>query len=651
MAKRIIIKTLELLNFKGIAEKTISFNEDVTNIFGRNGSGKTTIFDAFTYVLFGKDSKDRKDFNIKTLDSENNPIPEIPHEVTCVLDVNGEQVELKRGYYEKWTTKRGSAVKEFTGHEEKRFYNGVPCSVKEFSDKIAAICSETIFKFITSPSYFTAQKTDVQRTMLFRMAGSVSDEEIAKGNAEFTELLSHLTGKTLDEYKREIAAKKRRIKQEVESVPARIDERKRDTVQAEDWTALEAEIKAKRIELASIESQLSDIASAAAAQDDNRKALYKKLTDVSSKKQARSYEINVQMMKDYNAMMAEVEKIRAEIRRKMEEKRSEETSITNISARLASLQAQRESLLSQWKAINAQSLIIPDNEFVCPTCGRKYEQDEIESKVQEISERWRASRAARLEDNKTQGLAIKAQIAAAQTALEDARVRASTLDAEIAELSANTALSQVPQRPDVQPVVEADKRYIELCNEETDIRNQLAQEPGAANVDNSELIAGKRLLSEGISELKVRLSKRETIAQNEARIAELETTLQDLSNELAELEGIEFTMAQFSKAKVEAVEERINSMFQTIRFKMFEQQINGGEVETCEATVNGVPFSDLNNAAKINAGLDIINAICRSEDVYAPIFIDNAESVNELLPVQSQMVRLVVTEDAEIVIE
>lgn len=204
MSKRIIITRMDFLNFKGIRDLTVDFDSDLTSIYADNGLGKTSIFDGFTWVLFGKDSKDRKSFGIKTYDESGKTIPRIPHEVTVTLLVNGEEVTLCRRYNEKWTKKRGSAEEVFDGHEEERLYNGVPCSVKEYNDKIAAICSEDVFKFITNPLHFTKQKAEVQRQMLIQMAGGVSDTEIAQGNADFENLLSKLTGKNLEEYKRDI---------------------------------------------------------------------------------------------------------------------------------------------------------------------------------------------------------------------------------------------------------------------------------------------------------------------------------------------------------------------------------------------------------------------------------------------------------------
>ena len=145
----------------------------------------------------------------------------------------------------------------------------------------------------------------------------------------------------------------------------------------------------------------------------------------------------------------------------------------------------------------------------------------------------------------------------------------------------------------------------------------------------------------------MKLRDRETIANINKRIKELEDEYKTSQDELARLEGIEFTIQQFCKARIEHVESRINGMFKLVRFKMYEQQINGGEIETCEATVDGVPFSDLNNAMKINAGLDIINAICAANGIIAPIFIDNRESVSEILSTQSQIVNLVVDENCK----
>lgn len=647
MSKRIVITRMKFLNFKGIRDLTVDFDSDQTSIYADNGLGKTSIFDGFTWVLFGKDSKDRKNFGIKTYDETGKAIAKIPHEVTVTLLVNGEEVTLCRRYNEKWTKKRGSAEEVFDGHEEEREYNGVPCSVKEYNDKIAAICTEEVFKFITNPLYFTKQKADVQRQMLIQMAGGVSDTEIAQGNADFENLLAKLTGKNLEEYKREVQAKKRRIKSELDMIPSRIDERKRDMPEAEDWASIESELASKNTQLDNIEQQLLDASKAANEANKRRAELIRKHYAAKSE---LAFKIKEEHLAEYRKQQSARNELVSKINSEERAIDALQSEIQEYDRRLAALAETRNSLLEEWKSINAEQLTFNEDEFICPTCKRRFEVDEIESRQQELSETFSRNKAQHLELNKQKGLEVKARREAAENAKAQAEVNIASKRAWIDEQKSSSLYLNELVEPETESVIAADKRYIDLCNQATELKNQIENEQ-VSEIDNSELLEGKATLQSSIDELKNMLSKKDIIQRNNERIAELETMMRKQSQEVAELEGIEFTIASFSKARIEAVERKINGMFSIVKFKMYEQQINGGEVETCEATVNGVPFSDLNDAGRINAGLDIINAICVSNGVYAPIFIDNAESVNELLPTQSQKIRLVVSTDKELVIK
>ena len=600
--KQVIIKKLSLLNFKGIRELEINFNESVTSISGRNGSGKTTVFDAFTWLMFGKDSEDRKAFNIKTLDASGKAIEKIPHEVTAIIEVNGETVTLCRRFKEKWVRKRGSVKDEFTGHEEERLYNDVPMSVKDWTEKINAICTEETFKFITNPNYFPSQKADVQRAMLMRMAGNVSDEEIAFGNDDFQRLLDGLTGKTMEEYKREIAAKKRTIKAEIETIPARIEECKRMMPESENWSELEAELEGRQKLLAKVEGQISDKATAFNEANNERMKKSKRVGELKSERMDLEFK-----------------------------------------------KANKETLIKEWREVNARQLVFDDNAFVCPTCGRQLEIDDIERKQGEMTAKFNARKAADLGEINRKGDANKERMNEVEALISGCKAKIAELQEKIKKAKENELYAATLTAPDATPAIEGNSEYKRLTCEIEALEWDLSVPTTAP--DTAELSEKKRQLAVDIDELKGKLTKRDTINRTNQRISELETQLRNQSNELSGLEGMEFTMAAFSKAKIEAVESRINHLFSIVRFKMFETQINGGEVETCEATVDGVPYSDLNNAMKINAGLDIINAICKSEGVTAPIFIDNAESINELMPTESQMIRLVVTEDDTLIIQ
>lgn len=646
--KTIKIKSLELLNFKGIRDLKIGFSDGVTNISGKNGSGKTTIFDAFTYVLFGKDSKDRKDFNIKTLDGNGKAVAKLPHEVKATIVVDGETIELQRRYLEKWTKRRGSAIEEFTGHEEERYYNGVPCSVKEYSEKVANICSEDVFKFITNPLYFTAQKTDIQRAMLFRMAGGVSDEDIARGDKDFENLLACLTGKTLEEYKREIQAKKKRIKLSIDGIPARIDERKRDMPEEEDWTSIEAQKKEYQKQLDNLDAQLADVAKQMQEAGKAQQALVEKLSQVRRDKINRRTELEKELLNDYKVKLAEQESAKrklGDVKHKLDDF-THKLQVAN--ADVAELQNKRNDLLAEWRAINAETLTFTENDFTCPTCGRPLEPEDIQRRQKDMMVKFNANKAEKLEINKIKGLDVKRKIEDLSEQLESLAKLTEEYSQKYRDIAQDPILSQEITIPETEPVVLKDRQFIKLTDEEMSLNEQLQQELPA--FDTTDIKVQKTAISERIAELDKRLANKDIIERNNERIASLEEELGVQSQELATFEGVEYIITKFNKAKVDAIEGKINAMFDVVKFKMFDTQINGGEIETCEAMVDGVPYSDLNTASKINAGLDIINAICRFEGVNAPIFVDNAESINALQHTDSQMVRLIVTTENKLTI-
>ena len=175
--KNVKLMELSLLNFKGIRKIRVRFGDE-TYVYGRNATGKTTLMDAFLWLCFRKDSQGRTDHEIKTLDSNNQPYRKLEHEVTGMFEVDGEKIELKRVYREKWVKKRGSAKEEFTGHEVEHFWNGVPLSETEYKAKIAELFDENVFRLVTNTSYFNSLKWQDRREVLVQIAGEVSDDEV-----------------------------------------------------------------------------------------------------------------------------------------------------------------------------------------------------------------------------------------------------------------------------------------------------------------------------------------------------------------------------------------------------------------------------------------------------------------------------------------
>ncbi len=651
--KEIIIKEIHFVNFKGFRDTTVKFNTDITAICGRNGSGKTSIFDGFTWLLFGKDSQDRKTFNLKTLDENGNAIPKLPHEVSAVLIVDGGMIELCRRFNEKWVKRRGQAEEEFTGHEEERLYNNVPLSLKEWNEKISAICSEQVFKFITNPKYFVSQKPDVQRAMLFRMAGEISDSDIAAGNDNFTALLANLTGKSMEEYKREIQARKRRIKAEIETIPDRIDERKRDiaSLSEYDYDAIEKSITEKQKQLADIEAEILDLSKKNEAINKLRMETVKQLGSLKENKLRLEFEIEEQVTADYRKAVLRRNEIKSQIAVLERNITSYNERLKNFKQTIERCKDIREELIKEWKEINAETISFNENDFICPTCKRQLDIDDIEKKQQEMTENFNANKSARLTENNSKGQANKHKIEDAELAIKTTEQNIEKATAEIEALKASEDYNIQAEKPDARPVIESDTEYKRLTEEIAAKERELSENEKSPRLKDDEQRKNISSLKSEIESLRRILSNKDTIRRNTERIAELEAQYKTGAQELAYIERTEFTIAAFNKARIEAIDKRINGMFSLVKFKMFEQQINGGEVETCEAVVNGVPYSGQNNAMQINMGIDIINAICEFEGITAPIFIDNAESVNELLPSKSQVIQLVVTTDNELSIK
>lgn len=663
--KEIIIKAIRFTNFKGLRDLTISFPAKNIDISGENGLGKSTVFDGVTWVFFGKNRLDRKQFGIKTLDCDNNAIPRIPHMVEIDLKVNGEPVKLARRYEEKWVRPKGSATERFDGHEETRLYNNVPCSVDEWKEKISEICTEDVFKLITNPLYFCSQKWDVQRKILIRMAGGVSDAEIAAGNETFTSLLAQLSGKSMEEFRKEVGADIKRVKKEIKDLPGQIKEKERETFVIEDWSALEAERDRLSNERTDIMNQLSDASAAVNAQTEEKLKIQRNINTLRSQIKDREFEIEQDVKKGFRTESGKRQELVEEysrLTRRLSNLKTEKQNALNEADRCTQ---ERARLIGEYNNLLKTSTVLvakyntepqfAESDFCCPTCGHQYDIDRIEEIQANTIKIHRAKvakeqeqNAAAIAENKRQGKANNDRKERHLSTASDLEKEIKQGEARLAEIEAMPLYKAAPVEPDATPEIEKDSKIKDLRKRISDLEDSLTKEPEKR--DTTELQTKADDLSEQIMDIAIRLSKRRDKEAHDKRLKELQGQLQAGNNEISRLEGLEFTMAEFSKARINAVEDKINSLFTLVRFKMFNTQVNGGEEETCEAIMDGVPFSDLNDAGKINAGLDIINAICKYEGIYAPIFIDNAESINHPLHTESQRIRLIVTKEPELVI-
>lgn len=652
MNKSIIIRQMSLLNFKGVRELTVDFDEHETNVFGANHTGKTTLFDAFVWLMFDKDSQDRQNFCIRTYDENNNIIPKLPHEVSACLEVNGVEINLKRCFVENWVKKRGSQEAVYDGNSEERYWNDVPCSKTEFAKKIADICDESIFKLITNPLYFPSMKPAIQRGMLFQMAGDLTDADVAASDQEkFASLAEQLSHKTLDEYKREIGAKKKRIKEAIETIPARIDENKRQMPEAEDWSAIEKDIKEKEAKIKELDGQIADEGKAYQAKAQETASKAKELAEKKRQRAVREGAVRDELLKDFykqtedynnRRIAAQNQSFDTSQRRRMAESeiRREREVIISLRCDVNEREQRLNRLRDEWRSIKAREFNPENLETVCPHCGRPYEQSQIDRSIEEQRQAYNAHTSHLLSENKTNGQKLAAEVSQLKENIAKSEAIIKEKEALLASLVDKPFTEAAPTLPDITSGIASDAELQQIDKEIAALEAEIAKP--IEKPDTDFLSDGKNLLLDGIEDDRKRLAKRDTIAATLKRIEELEKELKKNNEALAELEGIEFNILEFGKAKVAMVEGKINSLFSIVKFKMYERQINGGEVETCECMMHGTPYSVLSNSEKINAGLDIINAICRANEVNAPIFIDNRESATDIIDVDSQVINLIV---------
>ena len=619
---------LNLQNFKGIEFGDFRFTNN-TIIRGDNATGKTTVFDALCWLLFGKDSLDRADFQIKTL-KNGEPVHNVNHMVQAAFDnEDGTGFTLKRIYREKYSNPRGGEVK-LTGHTTDYFINDVPSKEKEYKAFINNMINEDVFKLITNPLFFNEQYTwQNRRKLLLEMCGDVDDASVINSKDELKRLTELLNGRSVDEQRKIIASKKTAINKELDMIPVRIDE----AVKCKP-TPLEAEQKLKD-DIATIETaikQLEEDKSVivngldGAERTAKIREVKRKLTDRKSQLMNEHTDKERRLEHEYKLSLVQLQMAESERDRYKDREYELDNQIKQEEARIDKLQAEFDDFnQSQF------------NKELCPTCGQKLPA----SKYEELQAIFNQSKAVKLEE--WQALIDSAK-ALKQNYIEQKeimQVKADGMSSQIEELS-NTkdakqkAMNEVGQ-VDLDNDVQVNDLKAELFMLELDEDNTNDDQLKRIDSELSEL-ADKR------STLQTELTKYDVIRDITKRINELEQEQQRLINEKNLVDETAFLLDEFVKAKVEMLEDTINKHFTITTFKMANVLVNGSVEDCCETMVNGVPYRSLNNAARINAGIDIINALTKFYKVNAPVFIDNAEAVTKFIDCKSQTIKLIVDE-------
>lgn len=632
--KTVKLKSISLLNFRGVQKFELNDIPTVLDIHGRNGSGKTSIYDAWLWLLFGKDHEGRSDHELKPK-GENRVNVEVEAEIL----VNEKQTSLRRVYREEWIKPRGENEEIFKGNTTDYYINDVGVKKSDYDQAVADICEETLFKTVTNPHYFTSLKKEQQRDILFSLIPEITNEQIASQKPEFEELLKYVTGVSFDNFKRELISRKKKIKEQLEKIPTEIETTNRNMPVIEDWKEIENKISILQKEIDDIDTALTD---AAAKSEEEQKRI------MAIQEQINTYMAdNMKLERIEKQQTAEdIERKENEVRRLLLSIGDDERDYKTKKARKDSLEKdlkyykdKLENLRNQWKDINAERLEFNENDLICPTCKQALPEHDIEERRNHMEEAFNKSKADRLAANLAEGKKIKQMV----DNIADEINRIDIPDAPDTS-EKNARIEKL--KAEIQALKEKKPQYMESIMykaNEAKIRELRAkihapeeQESIGAMKDR------KRVLRSEIDELKKRLYNREIIDNLKKSLAEINERKSKLNQELATLEQQEFTIKEFEFAKNSEYESRINMLFEKVQFRLFKEQVDGQVVPDCEATMNGTNYSTLSNAEKIYAGLDIINGIGDHYGIIAPIFIDNRESTTIIPEMKSQIINLYV---------
>jgi len=635
------LKSLLIENFKGTKSLSVDF-KNRTTISGRNATGKTSVMDSFTWLLFNKDSQGKADFDIRPNDKDGNRIDNVVIKVSAVLDADGKEVLITKTQEQNWVKKRGSEVSLLQGNINKYEINEIPKTEKDYKAYIEDLVSEELFKLITSPQAFTALKWKDQRTILLKLVSEVTDQDVIDTDQKFSALADMLRDASVDDLTAKTKKALKELTKKQAELPARIDEASKGLVQVDF-----SEYENRRIDLETriqaLEDQESSSVKAGEAIAEIRTQIIQKQIALGDLERKASEGLMAQR-KDVLDRMDEAE---SKLSGAIFKQGQIEKDIQTKEAMLESSRMFREALLTKHKEVQAMQM--DPAGCNCPMCGQSLPADQKEDKITEFH----ANKQKSLDEIVTNGKQSAADIIALENEIDAFHkqleaCKASKIEQNRLKTAAMAELEGFQQTVDLS----GDKEYQALQGQIRELEDQV-QKMGTGTGFLNQIKQQKAGLITELDEVKTILSGKQNNQRVEERVAELQQEQRTVSQQIANQEKGLFLLEEFTKAKMDLLSSRINEKFKLVNFRLFEDQINGGYKETCECMVGGVPFGSLNAGHRVVAGLDIISALQGIYDVTAPIFIDNAESVNDFnIPdMAGQLVLLKVSEDNELKVE
>ncbi|EGQ1615565.1 AAA family ATPase [Staphylococcus pseudintermedius] len=641
------LNKLTIENFAGIKKQCFEFNGHNSKIHGANGTGKTTTATALQWLLFDKGlDGSTKSFNPVPVDKNNNELYELIPTVEAEFTIDDHTLLLRKESRPKYTTNQKTNRKEYSRSRTKRqFINEEPVKISDYKSRIKDVIDEDVFKLITNPAAFNNLDWKKRREILFEIADPINNEDIINSNDELKGLSDLLNDHDIETKKKIVSDKIKQINKEIQDIPTRINQESKGLQEVEPLS--DSELKQIESEIEALKQQRIEVKNGSKFIELKNKLIDKE-AELSRLKSNHNFEIDNKihaLTNEFNAEQSTVLNYTSKIRVHNREIEHEEK--------------RRKALLSDYKMIETNFKELQDKQFeytatnLCETCGQKLPADQIESVKQKALEKFNKEKSADLEvlTNKkdemlNEGKKIKPVIEKIQTEIDKYQKYV-----EDASKKSEKIKTQIDEFKEKQTDVTETEAYRAIVSEIEEIKQE------QQNIQES-IASTVLMIDEQIHDLYLKKSKFderliiiESNKRSEQRIKELRSKEDNLLDEKEEYACQLYQLNLFTTTKINMLTDNINKKFDMAEFKLFNQLVNGELEETCITLVDGVEYSGgLNNAARINVGLDIINSLCRHYNVTAPIFIDNAESVTDIIKTDAQQIQLIVSENSELLV-
>jgi len=566
--------------------------------------------------------------------------------VSATITIDGKETKLRKVLKEKWVKKRGELEEQYTGDITDYYIDDVPTKKTDYDAKIDEIIHTDIFKILVDPNYFNKLDKPQKRNMLVElMDNSITDEEILNENEQFKELKDNLEDRSIEDYKKIVDERIKKLTKDKQDIPARIDEVNRTLTTNEnvDYDKLEKDKQELNEQLQDIENTMIDVKKST----QKNMELVDKLT--TEKKQFEEYKLNAETeaKREITSNKIELENSKTTIENKI---KNGKMQIELLEKSIADDNSRKEELYKKWDEVIHRTFEIDSDKLICPTCKREYETSRKEEIENELKNNFYENQEKEKASINDEGQALKKKIEENTKSLNDTKALVESCEQQLQDV--NSKLDLIIQKEnefnfDVTSLLEYAEREKKI--------NDLEEQVNNLTYNNLSTYQSQKLVIQSqINDIEKQLNIKEQQQQARDRIAELEKEEESISQMIQQYEKQQYLIEEFTKTKISKLENSINDKFKLAKFRLFDIQKNGAMRECCDALVNGVPYDDVNNAHRVLAGLDIINTFSKFYNVITPIFIDNRESINSInniLEMNPQVISLIVTLDKNLRIE